>query len=91
VKKTAKTERVKKSGIRAVNQGFRYDITGSLRSLTRQIERGAYGKIGNMAVVFDTHNGVNEYATVELKHYGPGSEAEVHWLLSTAKKRMEPA
>lgn len=36
---------MKRSGIRAIDQGTRYDVTGQLRLLARNIERGEYGDV----------------------------------------------
>ena len=77
-------------GIRAIHQGTRYDLTGNLRRIAREIERGQYGDVRNIVCAFDTHSpGPN--TGVKLFCWGNGGVADSHWILSTAKNRMEPS
>lgn len=80
----------KKTGLRAVDQGTYRDVNGSLRRLAREIERGEYGDVRDISVAFSK---VAANGSVEVVgfHFGTGSRADVHWMLSTVKNRLEPA
>ena len=86
----ATASKVKKSGIRAVNQGTRYDFSGNLRRITRSIERGEEGDVRDVVVLISCKNN-NGSDSVATYHWGNGSEEKAHWMLSTAKNRVEPA
>lgn len=81
----------KKRSLRAIDQSTRYDITGKMRKLQREIERGEHGEVRNMVVAFSTKNDNNASASVKMFHWGKGDEKDVHWILSTVKNRIEPA
>ena len=86
---SSKVKAKRKSKLRAIDQGTYRDLTGSLRRLTRQIDRGEFGKVRDVSVILSTENG----GGVEVKgwHFGAGSRADVHWMIATAKNRLEPA
>jgi hypothetical protein len=79
-----------RSKLRVINRGTYYDVVGNLRKLVREIEAG---KIKPRDVVVITRESVqlNKSCKVGLFHYGTGSTEEVHWMVSTAKNRVEPA
>lgn len=76
--------------LRVIDQGTRYDLTGCMRGLIRRIESG---EIMARDIVVLTREPVspNRSCTVTLHHYGTGSTEDIHWMLSTAKNRIEPA
>jgi hypothetical protein len=77
--------------LRAIDQGTRYDVTGCMRGLIRRIERG---EINPSDVLILTREVVKPYSSscrVGLHHYGPGTIEQIHWMLTTAKNRIEPA
>jgi len=80
---------MKKTTIRAIDQGTLYDVTGKLRRLTREIERGEHGQVRNILVILDEvrPNG----SSIDVRHYGESSIATAHWMAATALNRMEPA
>jgi len=80
--------------IRAIDTGTVYDIPGNLRRLTRAIECGQEGRVTNLVVIFDTEGTSSEWhlkQNVIVKHFGTGDRKDAHWLVSTAKNRLEPA
>lgn len=54
---------VKKSGIRAIDRGTRYDVSGKLRAMARAIEAGKYGDVKH-AVLGVTYAQNNDIYTV---------------------------
>jgi hypothetical protein len=80
----------KKSNLRVIDKGTRYDVSGNLRSLTREIESG---KISPRDVIVLTREAVanNVSCRIGMRHFGTGSTEELHWMLSTALNRIEPA
>lgn len=76
--------------LRVINRGTRYDVVGNLRGLVREIEDG---KIDPRDVVVITREFIapNKSCRVGLRHYGTGSTEDIHWMLSTARNRVEPA
>jgi len=79
-----------RSKLRAINHGTRYDVIGNLRSLVREMETG---KIAPRDVVVITREGLtpNKSCKVGVHHFGTGSTEDIHWMISTAKNRVEPA
>ena len=86
-----KTRKIKRSGLRAIDKGMRYDISGNLRRMAREIERGERGDVRNAVLVLSVENGVNKSASVDAMHWGTGTVADAHWMMSTVKNRLEPA
>ncbi len=84
--KLANSERVKKSGIRAINQGTRYDITGELRNLSRRIERGEYGEVRHIMLGVCARDGKN--IAVTTLGFGAQSVAEATYTVEMMKKRL---
>lgn len=76
--------------LRAINEGTNYDITGNMRKLIRRIENGEIAPRDVLVVTREIVSN-NMSCKVVLHHYGPGSTEEIHWMLSTAKNRIEPA
>jgi hypothetical protein len=81
---------MRRGGLRAINQGTRYDVSGKLRNIVRSIESG---EIAPRDVIVITREiaGRNKSCKVGLFHFGTGSTEDVHWMLSTAKNRVEPS
>jgi hypothetical protein len=79
-----------KAKLRVINQGTRYDVIGNMRKLVRKMEDG---KIAPRDVVVITREPlqVNASCEVMLYHYGTGSTEDIHWMMTTAKNRVEPA
>lgn len=61
----AQKQKIKKSGLRAIDAGTRYDITGNLRRLARAIEQGEYGSVHHVMVGVST-TGPNTVTTLGL-------------------------
>lgn len=80
----------KPTKIRAINKGTRYDVSRPLRRLVRQIESGEV-EPRDVIVLTSQYMQTNASPTVTLHHFGYGSVAEMHWMLSTAQNRIEPA
>jgi hypothetical protein len=76
--------------IQAINHNTRYDITAKLRRLVRRLESGEFAAT-DVVVVTREFTQPNASPRVELHHYGTASHEEIHWMLSTAKNRVEPA
>jgi hypothetical protein len=79
-----------KSKLRVIDRGTRYDVTGNIRRLVRQMESG---EVKPRDVVILTTQTIrnNASATVTMHHFGKGSTEDVHWMLATAQNRVEPA
>ena len=91
MRKTADKATVRKSGIRAINQGKRYDCVGGLRRLEREIVRGDYGDVRDVVVAIAQQPDGDTSPKIHGFHFGVGSVAEAHWMISTMKNRLEPA
>ena len=78
------------TNLRAINEGTRYDVTGSLRKLIRRIESG---EVKPRDVVVVTRESVKSNASCQviLHHFGTGTTEDIHWMLATAQNRIEPA
>jgi hypothetical protein len=76
--------------LRIINRGTRYDVSGKLRSLVREIECGQIAP-RDVVVITREFSGNNKSCKVGLRHYGTGSPEDIHWMLSTARNRVEPA
>lgn len=85
----------KKTKIRAIDDGTRYDIVGNLRRLTREIERGEHGPVKDMVIGFTTPNASSGQIvcspSVIMRHWGNGGVQSAHWITATMKKRVEPS
>jgi hypothetical protein len=77
------------SKLRAVNQGTRYDITGNMRALVREIERGEIQPRDVVILTRETAR-LNASPKVGMRHYGFGTVEDIHWMLATAQGRIEP-
>jgi hypothetical protein len=80
----------KKAKLRAIDRGTRYDITGKMRNLIRTIERGEI-KPRDIIILTRESNGSGLQQKTGMYHFGAGDEQVMHWMLSTAKNRIEPA
>jgi hypothetical protein len=79
-----------RSGIRAIDQGTRYDVIGSIKQLEREIERGEHGEISDVVVlILEKRN--NRSPAVQFRHFGTASFPTLHYMIATAKNRIEPA
>jgi hypothetical protein len=86
MKRTASAAKVKRSGIRAVDQGTVYDVTGKMRWLTREIESGKQGHITDVLIVTRASNGqIGSFA------FGTSHRERAHHMITTVKNRLEPA
>lgn len=75
-----------KHGIRAIDQGTPYDLTGKLRWLARDIESGKQGDITDIVVITRERNG-----QIGSFGWGTGFRAQAHHMVSTVKNRLEPS
>lgn len=82
----------KKSRIRAIDQGTRYDITGCMRKTVRQIERGEYGKVKRVLCILltdDASEGQDPGLAVRLMGWGGGGSAFIdNYMIDRAKDRV---
>lgn len=79
-------KKLKKSRIRAIDQGTRYDITGRLRSLARSIERGEHGTVRH--VVVGVAGTLDSEKSVSTNFFGSSSVPEVCYTIDMMKKRL---
>lgn len=82
----ATKKQVRKSRIRAIDQGTLYDVTGKMKHLTRQIEQGKEGRVTDTVIIIRRDNG-----SIGSFHFGTGNPTVSHHLVSTVKNRLEPA
>jgi hypothetical protein len=75
--------------LRVIDRGTRYDVSGPLRRLVRQIERGEI-KPRDVIVLTTQTVRINASPTVTMHHFGTGTESDMHWMLRTAQGRIEP-
>jgi hypothetical protein len=81
----ARKLKMKRSGIRAIDQGTSYDISAKLRKLAREIECGKHGEVrGIVCAIGSTIDG---RLTVNSIYTGKASIAELHMLASYLEKR----
>lgn len=80
----------RKTNLRVIDRGTRYDVTGGLRGLVRQIESGEV-KPRNVVVVTTQILKNNASPAVTVHHFGQGTTEDIHWMLLTAQNRLEPA
>ena len=75
----------KRRNIRAIDEGTIYDVTGKMRAMVREMERGEEGTITDAVIIIRRNNG-----SIGTRHFGPGGREIAHWMVSTAKGRLEP-
>lgn len=75
-----------KHGIRAIDQGPPYDLTGKMRWLARSIDRGDEGDITDVVVITRARNG-----KIGSFGWGPNFRETAHHMVSTVKNRLEPS
>jgi hypothetical protein len=78
------------SKLRVIDRGTRYDVSGKLRRLVRQIESGEIKPRDVIVLTTETVRN-NAGPRIIMHHYGTGTEADMHWILATAQNRIEPA
>jgi hypothetical protein len=78
--------KVKRSGIRAIDQGTLYDIPGMLRRYAREIEHGRHGEVRNAILILAKSNN-----QLDSFHLGKDDRIRSHWMVTTIKNRLEPA
>lgn len=78
-------------GIQAIDQGTYRDVEGMLRKQLRAIERGDHGDVRTAVLVLSTTIDGTKSNRVTVFSFGVGGLAEAHWMLSTAKNRIEPS
>lgn len=81
----------KHAKIRAIDQGTYYDIPGKLRKMAREIERGERGDIRDAVLLLNEQNTGNGSNVVHMFRWGTDIASNAHWMLCTAKNRIEPA
>ena len=81
-----KTQLKAKHGIRAIDEGTPYDITGKMRWLARRIDHGEEGDITDVVVITRNRNG-----QIGSFGWGTGFRAQAHHMVSTVKNRLEPS
>lgn len=75
----------KKAKLRAIDRGTRYDVTGSLKRIARQIERGEHGDVRDVVVIYRSMLG-HGAQRVNTYHFGTGDFAQALLLVESAKK-----
>lgn len=81
-----KTALKAKRGIRAIDRGTIYDVSGQLRGLARDIDKGDEGAITDAVCIIRRENG-----SVGSFHWGGSGRAIAHHMVSTVKNRLEPS
>lgn len=79
----------RRAKLRAIDQGTRYDVAGKLRGIVRQIESGEMEARDVILLTRECEN--NRIPTVTMHHFGNGTIENIHWMLSTAQRRIEPS
>lgn len=81
--------KIKKSGLRAIDQGTCYDVVGNLKSIARAIERGELGRVTDIGLVIRTQQtgGVNH----DLKHFGVSPQGELMMMAEFFQRRASGA
>lgn len=78
---------MKKTGkLRAIDRGTIYDVEGSLRKRIRGLRDGEDGDVTDAVLLLRNRDG-----KVTSFHFGPGGRERAHFMVSTAKNRLEPA
>ena len=72
----------KKRSLRAIDQGTVYDLRGQLARESRKMP----GDVSDIVMVERHHDG-----RITTFHWGAGGRETVHFMVSTAKNRLEPA
>lgn len=72
----------KKRSVRAIDRGTVYDIRGELL----RASRGLSTEVTDVVMVERHRDGC-----IKTFHWGAGGRPTAHWMLSTAKNRVEPA
>lgn len=80
----------KRTKLRVINVGTRYDVSGKLRAFIREIESGEINPRDVIVLSRETIRN-NASARVDMRHYGTGSTEDLHWMLATAQNRIEPS
>lgn len=91
MKRRATAERVRKSRIRPINAGTRYDFVFGLKSLAREIERGEHPDMKSVMILTESRTKPNGYPFIGVRSYGSGTVDEQHYMLSTAAERIRQA
>ncbi len=90
--KMASAEKVKKSKIRNIVPGRRYDVNGLVRRFSRELEQGVYGDVRDVIVIARRYPvDPNSYPQIVASHFGTATREVQHWMVSTVKNRIEPA
>lgn len=80
--KRAKPDRVKKSGIRAIDRGTVYDVPGRLIRLARQIEKGEHGEVTDVIITYRAKKGgINR---VDHSIHGKSDTETLHFMACRA-------
>lgn len=74
-----------KAKLRVINQGTNYDITGHPRKVAREMERGEIDVTDVCLIRRDRDGRIIAY------HIGTNGGEMAHFMLATAKNRIEPA
>lgn len=80
----------KRTNLRVIDRGTRYDVSGKLRAFVREIERGGINPRDVIILSRETIRN-NASARVDMRHFGTGSTEDLHWMLATAQNRIEPS
>lgn len=82
--KKATAAAVKKSGIRAIDRGTSYDVSGRVRRLMRSVEAGNFGRVTDAVVIL---RGIKDGKVNAQPFFYGVSETEVlHFMASRAAK-----
>jgi hypothetical protein len=81
-----KADLKKKRTLRSIDSGTVYDVAGKVQWLQRQIAKGEEGDLTDVVICTRDRDG-----RMGLFHFGSGDKARAHYMLSSAKNRMEPA
>jgi hypothetical protein len=79
----------KKASIRAIDQGMRYDVKGNMRRFVRRVENGDLQDITDIVVVTRRITPPDGQRSIEVFHCGTGTLETAHWMMDSAKRKIE--
>jgi hypothetical protein len=79
----------KRGGLRAIDAGTRYDISGQLRKLAREIERGEIGAATDFVGAIRTSGEGLNGTKIRAFHWGTGTIETAHYMTLVIKNRLE--
>ena len=82
-------KKARRPAIRAIDQGTRYDISGNLRKFVRRLEQGQLKNVKEVIVLTRMISPPDGIRTLEVWSAGETSVESAHWMMESAKRRIE--